>query len=31
MDRLKPIFIELEEKVPYEQIRIVVTHLEALG
>ena len=30
LDRLKPIFIELEEKIPYEQIRIVVTHMGAL-
>jgi ATP-dependent DNA helicase RecQ len=30
LERLKPIFIELEEKIPYEQIRIVVTHMEAL-
>jgi ATP-dependent DNA helicase RecQ len=28
-DRLKPIFVDLQEKVPYEQIRIVLTHLEA--
>jgi ATP-dependent DNA helicase RecQ len=27
MERLKPIFIELEEKVPYEDIRLVVAHL----
>jgi ATP-dependent DNA helicase RecQ len=27
MDRLKPIFIALEEKVPYDEIRIVVTFL----
>jgi len=25
--RLKPIFIELEEKVPYDEIRLVVAHL----
>jgi ATP-dependent DNA helicase RecQ len=28
-DRLKPIFIALGEKVPYEDIRLVVTHLLA--
>jgi ATP-dependent DNA helicase RecQ len=28
-DRLKPIFIELEEKVPYDEIRLVVAHLGA--
>ncbi len=28
LDRLKPIFIELNEKVSYELIRIVVTHME---
>jgi ATP-dependent DNA helicase RecQ len=27
MDRLKPIFVLLEEKVPYDEVRIVVTHL----
>jgi ATP-dependent DNA helicase RecQ len=27
--RLKPIFIELEEKVPYDEIRLVVAHLQA--
>jgi ATP-dependent DNA helicase RecQ len=27
--RLKPIFIELEEKVPYDEIRLVVAHLAA--
>jgi ATP-dependent DNA helicase RecQ len=26
-DRLKPIFVALEEKVPYDVIRLVVTHL----
>jgi ATP-dependent DNA helicase RecQ len=26
-DRLKPIFIALEERVPYDDIRLVVTHL----
>ena len=31
MDRLKPVFIELEEKVSYDQIRIVLTHMEAMG
>ncbi|HEV8062444.1 MAG TPA: RecQ family ATP-dependent DNA helicase, partial [Gemmataceae bacterium] len=30
LDRLKPIFIELNEKVSYEQIRIVVTHMEVM-
>ncbi len=30
LDRLKPIFIELNEKVSYEQIRIVVTHMEMM-
>ncbi len=28
-DRLKPIFIALEEKVPYDEIRLVVAHLGA--
>jgi ATP-dependent DNA helicase RecQ len=28
-DRLKPIYIELREEVPYDQIRLVVTHLSA--
>ena len=28
-DRLKPIYIELGEQVPYDQIRLVVTHLSA--
>ncbi len=27
--RLKPIFLELEEKIPYEEIRLVVAHLES--
>ena len=27
--KLKPIFIALEEKVPYDDIRVVVTHLSA--
>jgi ATP-dependent DNA helicase RecQ len=26
-DRLKPIFIALGEKIPYDDIRLVVTHL----
>jgi hypothetical protein len=26
-DRLKPIFVLLQEKVPYEDIRVVVTHM----
>jgi ATP-dependent DNA helicase RecQ len=30
-DRLKPIYIELGEQVPYDQIRLVVTHLSSLG
>lgn len=29
-DRLKPIFIELQEKVPYDQIRVVLAHLETI-
>ncbi len=28
-DRLKPIFIALDEKFPYDQIRLVVTHLQS--
>jgi uncharacterized protein YpbB len=28
-ERLKPIFLALGEKVPYDQIRLVVTHLTA--
>ncbi len=28
-DRLKPIYIELREEVPYDQIRLVVTHLSS--
>jgi ATP-dependent DNA helicase RecQ len=28
-ERLKPIFVELEEKVPYEQIRVVLAHMDA--
>ena len=28
-DRLKPIFIALDEKFPYEQIQLVVAHLQA--
>ena len=28
-DRLKPIFLDLGETVPYEQIRLVVTHLNS--
>jgi ATP-dependent DNA helicase RecQ len=31
MERLKPIFIELGEQVSYDDIRLVVTHLSALG
>jgi ATP-dependent DNA helicase RecQ len=27
VDRLKPIFVELQEKIPYEQIRLVLAHL----
>jgi ATP-dependent DNA helicase RecQ len=27
-DRLKPIFLALGEQVPYDQIRLVVTHLQ---
>ncbi|HLJ12562.1 MAG TPA: DNA helicase RecQ [Planctomycetaceae bacterium] len=30
-DRLKPIFDELEGKIPYEDIRIVITHLTVCG
>jgi hypothetical protein len=30
MGRLKPIFFELKEKVPYDDIRIVVAQLKAL-
>jgi ATP-dependent DNA helicase RecQ len=28
-DRLKPIFIALDEQVPYEEIRLVISHLQA--
>ena len=31
MERLKPIFERLAEKVPYDPIRLVVTHLQARG
>jgi ATP-dependent DNA helicase RecQ len=30
VDRLKPIFLTLKEEVPYEAIRIVLAHLEAV-
>jgi len=30
-ERLKPIFIELEEKVPYDQIRLILAHLGTRG
>jgi ATP-dependent DNA helicase RecQ len=30
-DRLKPIFDELKEEIPYEDIRLVVAHLESKG
>jgi ATP-dependent DNA helicase RecQ len=30
-ERLKPIFLFLGEAVPYDQIRLVVTHLQAVG
>ena len=29
--RLKPIFLALEENVPYDVIRLVTTHLEVTG
>jgi len=31
MERLKPIYIELGEEVPYDEIRWVVTHLSGMG
>jgi ATP-dependent DNA helicase RecQ len=29
LERLKPIFVELGEKVPYDEIRLVVAHVQA--
>jgi ATP-dependent DNA helicase RecQ len=31
LERLKPIFLHLGEQVPYDDIRLVVTHLNTLG
>jgi hypothetical protein len=30
-DRLKPIYLELDERVPYDHIRLVLAHIEVVG